>query len=121
MKADAIIPVPMYKKKENKRGYNQAYLLAKELSYHTKIPVKNNIIKREKSTKVMRSLGARERENNLKKAFKIDTCDVKLNNVIIIDDIYTTGSTMDAVAKCLRDSGVEKVYGVCLSTGYTNE
>lgn len=117
LNADAIIPVPMHKKKEHKRGYNQAYLLAKELSHLTNIPILNNYIIRNKSTKIMRNLGAKERENNLKKAFKIKGNVVKLNDVIIIDDIYTTGATLDAIAKCLKDSGVSHVYGLCLSTG----
>ena len=115
--ADAIIPVPMYKGKEKKRGFNQASLLARELSYHLNIPVYENIIIREKSTKIMRSLGARERENNLKKAFKMVPNSVKLYDVIIVDDIYTTGSTADAVAKVMRESGVRRVFVASLSTG----
>jgi len=117
----AIIPVPMHKKKERDRGYNQAYLIAKEVSHLTNIPVFNNYILRNKSTKIMRNLGASERENNLKKAFKISSDVVKLNDVIVIDDIFTTGATIDAVAMCLKEYGVKKVYGICLSTGRINE
>lgn len=116
--ADALIPVPMYKGKEKKRGFNQAALLARELSYHLDIPIYENIIIREKPTKVMRSLGARERENNLKKAFKIVPNSVKLCDVIIVDDIYTTGSTADAVAGKLKEAGVKKVFVASLSTGF---
>ena len=119
--ADAIVPVPMYKKKQRKRGFNQAYLLAKEISHLTNIPVLNNYVIRNKSTKIMRSLGAKERENNLKKAFKISGDVVKLTNVIIVDDIYTTGATMDAMARCLKESGIRKVYGLCLSSGRTGD
>lgn len=119
--ADAIIPVPMHIKKERQRGYNQAYLLAKEISYQTKIPILNNYIVRSRSTAIMRNLGAAQRENNLKKAFKISGDVVKLTNVIIVDDIYTTGATMDAMARCLKESGIRKVYGLCLSSGRTGD
>ena len=119
--ADAIIAVPMYRKKQRQRGYNQAYLIAKEISHQTKIPILNNYIVRGRSTAVMRNLGAEERENNLKKAFKISSDVVKLTNVIIVDDIYTTGATMDAVASCLKASGVKRVYGICLCAGRTGD
>lgn len=115
--AQAIIPVPMYKRKERDRGYNQAFLVAKEISLLTGIPVFDKYILRNKSTKIMRNLGAAERENNLKKAFKIHGDVVKLNDVIVIDDIFTTGATLNAVATCLKAYGVKKVYGICLSTG----
>lgn len=119
--AQAIIPVPMYIKKERKRGYNQAFLIANEVSHLTNIPVLDKYVQRNKSTKIMRHLGAKERENNLKKAFKISDDVVKLNDVIVIDDIFTTGATIDAVAMCLKEHGTGKVYGICLSTGCMNE
>ena len=115
--ADALIPVPMYKAKERKRGFNQANLLAKELSRHVNIPVRNDIVVRKRSTQMMRSLGAAERENNIKNAFKLRSDSVKLKNVIIVDDIYTTGSTIDAVASVLRQAGVQNIYFVALATG----
>ena len=114
---DAIIPVPMYKRKEKKRGYNQAYLLAKMLSEYTNIPVRTDVVIRCRNTKIMRSLSARERENNLKKAFKIVGDSVKLTNIVLVDDIYTTGSTADAVARVLKAAGVERVLVASLSTG----
>lgn len=114
---DAIIPVPMYKKKERKRGYNQAELLAKVLSKQTNIPLKTDIVVRCRNTKIMRSLSAIERENNLKKAFKIVGDSVKLTNIVLVDDIYTTGSTVDAVAAVLKAAGVRRVLVASLSTG----
>lgn len=116
-RADALIPVPMYKTKERKRGYNQATLIAKELSKHVDVPVREDIVARRKSTKIMRSLGAKEREKNIKKAFKLRKDSVKLNNVVIVDDIYTTGATADAVAACLKAGGVKHVYVIALATG----
>lgn len=115
--ADALIPVPMYKRKERKRGYNQAYLIAKEISRQIDVPVKADVVIRKRSTKIMRSLGAKEREKNIKKAFKLRKDSVKLNNVVIVDDIYTTGATADAVAASLKAGGVKKVYIIALATG----
>ena len=114
---DALIPVPMHKAKERKRGFNQANLIARELSRHIKVPVRDDIVTRKRSTKIMRSLGEKERQNNIKKAFKLKKYSVKLNNVIVVDDIYTTGTTVDAVAACLKEAGVSNVYFIALSTG----
>lgn len=115
--AEAIIPVPIHKMRMKQRGFNQANLLAKELSKYTKIPVKNNIVYRKNQTKVQKNLSAKERENNIKKAFIVKKNSVELNSVIIIDDIYTTGSTVDAISACLKAAGVKKVYVVTLCIG----
>ena len=81
------------------------------------IPVDSRLIKRVKKTLPQKLLSDCERQNNLKKAFKIDRNDVKLKRVIVIDDIYTTGSTIDAVAGLLKKKGVEKVYFLTISIG----
>ena len=115
--AQALVPVPIHKSKLKSRGYNQAALIAKALSKHVNIPVYENLLIRKIPTKVMKNLDAKQRENNLEKAFIVNKNSVKLNSVVIVDDIYTTGSTMDAVARVLKDAGVEKVYCVSLSIG----
>ena len=115
--ADALVPVPLHKSRKQKRGYNQAEVLARELSALTGIPVRDDLIGRVKETAPMKELSAAERQNNLKKAFKILRNDVKLDTIIIIDDIYTTGSTIDAVSRELKNAGVGKVYFVALAIG----
>jgi ComF family protein len=117
MNADALIPVPIHKNRQRERGYNQAEELATEISRLTGIPVYNNIIKRVKETIPQKELNPRERQNNLKKAFNIAQNVVKLNKTIIIDDIYTTGSTIDAVAVELRNIGAGEVYFLTLCIG----
>lgn len=114
---DGLIPIPLYKKKEKKRGYNQSLLLAKVIGSSLKIPVYDHLLVREKDTVPLKSLNPRERQNNLKKAFNIAENDVKLKSVIIVDDIYTTGSTMDEAAAVLHQWGVEKVFFVTIATG----
>ena len=70
-----------------------------------------------KDTRPQKELTKKERENNLKKAFIITDNDVKLKKVLIVDDVYTTGSTIDAAAEVLKRSGVEQVYFVSLCIG----
>ena len=115
--ADAIVPVPIHKSRFRKRGYNQAKELARELSALTGIPVCNDLIKRVKSTKALKTMDVRERQNNLKKAFLIIQNDVKLKTIIVVDDIYTTGSTLDAIAKVCKAAGIEYVYSLTVAVG----
>ncbi|MCF0132076.1 MAG: ComF family protein [Pseudobutyrivibrio sp.] len=113
IQVDAIIPVPMYKRKKKKRGYNQAEVLARELAKRTGIDYRNDLVVRICDTQPMKQLNDVERKYNLQNAFKIAKKDVNLNKVMLIDDIYTTGSTMDHVAAVLRAAGVREVY--CMS------
>ena len=116
-RSDALIPVPIHESKRRSRGYNQAEVLAKELGGRMDIPVETDLIKRARKTVPMKDLSLSERQNNLKRAFKICRNDVKLSTIIIIDDIYTTGSTIDAMSYELRRAGVERIYFVTLAIG----
>jgi ComF family protein len=115
LKPDCLIPVPIHKKRLRIRGYNQAAVLAKVISRRLNIPLEDKLIARVRATTPLKKLNREERQNILKKAFKIIRNDVKLDTVIIIDDIFTTGSTIDAMAKELRDIGVGRIYFVALS------
>lgn len=117
MDADAIIPVPLHASRKRARGYNQAELVARELSVLTRIPVYPDLVRRVKKTAPQKELDAAGRQNNLKKAFHIPSDVVKLNKTILIDDIFTTGSTLDAVALELKRCGVEAVYFITLCIG----
>lgn len=114
---DAIIPIPMYAAKMRKRGYNQAAVLAKAIGKACNVPVYENVIIRTRNTVPMKLLDQQGRRSNLKKAFNIRRNDVKFKCIILIDDIYTTGSTIDAVAKEFRRMGVERIYFVTLAIG----
>ena len=114
---DALIPVPLHPARRRRRGYNQAELLAKAISGYTGIAVCDKILIRTKNTAPLKRLNPRERQNNLKKAFNIRGNDVKLKTVIVVDDIYTTGSTMDAVAGVLLAAGVERIFFITLACG----
>ena len=114
---DAFVPVPIHSSKRRVRGYNQAEVLACELGRLTGIPVETDLIQRVRKTVPMKELSAVERQNNLKKAFKICRNDVKLDTIVIIDDIYTTGSTIDAMSHELREAGIKHIYFMTLSIG----
>ena len=117
MHPDGLIPIPLHPARQRRRGYNQAQLLAKSISRYTGIPVYDKILVRVKNTVPLKKLNPRQRQNNLKKAFHIRGNDVKLKTIILIDDIYTTGSTMDAAARVLLEAGAEKIYFITLSCG----
>ena len=114
---DIIIPIPLHKSKQRTRGYNQAYLIAKELSYLTKIPVKDNILIREKRTEKQKKLGSKARRNNLKSAFKMRPNGVQYSSAMLIDDIYTTGATMMSATDALKCGGINQIYVLSLSIG----
>lgn len=116
-KTDAIIPVPLSKERYEKRGYNQAELIARALSLETNIPVYDRILIREKNTIPQKNLTIEERKNNLKNAFKLCVNDVKLKSIVLIDDIYTTGSTIDSCAQCFKKMGVRDIYFIVLCIG----
>ena len=116
---EAIVPVPMYSKKERYRGYNQAALFGRALSEKMDIPCIPRLMIRVKDTRPQKELNGRERENNVKNAFQSPDNVVKYKRILIVDDIYTTGSTIEACARALRASGISRVYFVviCMTGG----
>ncbi len=116
-KIDAVVPIPLSKKKRRRRGYNQAELFARRLAKLVELPYEGKLLARAKDTAPQKKLSARERKNNMKNAFKITGNIVKLNRVLLVDDIYTTGATIDAAALALKRAGVEEVYFLCISIG----
>ncbi|MCD8118489.1 MAG: ComF family protein [Lachnospiraceae bacterium] len=113
---DAIIPVPMYRKKQKKRGYNQAELLATEMGYRLGIPVRKNYLLRVRETAPMKELSRSERRKNLKEAFAVrKTGQPTPKSVLLVDDIFTTGATADACAHALRLDGIHRIDCLCLA------
>ena len=113
----AIVPVPMYKPKERKRGYNQAKTFAKALSELTGLPVLEDAVIRVRETQPLKSLNPIERKNNLKNAFQNGKSIVQYTHILVVDDIYTTGSTAEAVAEELIKQGVGHVYFMSICIG----
>lgn len=114
---DGFVPIPLHRRRRARRGYNQAGLLAKAVGQRMGIPVYEHLLVRVRDTVPQKKLNRPERQNNLKKAFNIARNDVKLKRVIMVDDIYTTGSTMDEAARTLKEAGVEEVFFIALACG----
>lgn len=113
---DMLVPVPMYSKKQNKRGFNQSEILSNELGRLLQIPSYSNIIIRVKSTIPQNSLSPKERKHNISKAFSIENKEKIIGKrIMIIDDIFTTGSTIDECSKALYNAGAGYVCFYTLS------
>lgn len=113
----AIIPIPLHKKRQRQRGYNQAEIIARELGRLLELPVCAGLLVRCADTRPQKELDDRERKANLKKAFRVNGDTEGLERVLLVDDIYTTGSTMDGAAEVLKRAGVPEIYVISVSIG----
>ncbi|GFE70133.1 ComF family protein [Chroococcus sp. FPU101] len=111
-----LIPIPIHAQKLKERGFNQAELIAKGFSQVTGYPIQPQALIRSKETKAMYSLKPKEREENLKNAFKIGKLNQSKTNVLLIDDIYTTGTTAKEAVKCLRSHHIPVIGIATLAT-----
>jgi competence protein ComFC len=113
-----LLPVPLYKKRQNWRGFNQAELLAKNLSRNFNWEVRTDFLIRSKSTPPQVGLKGKERETNLKEVFvfnhKIKMADFLKVKIILFDDVWTTGSTLKEAARVLKKAGFKKVFGLTI-------
>lgn len=106
---DIICYIPMIRKDERKRGFNQCKLIANEIGYNLNIPV-SNCIKKVKHTKEQKKLTKEERIKNLIGAFEVKSNeDIKNKRVLLIDDVMTTGATIGECTKILKKSGVKEI------------
>ena len=114
---DVIIPVPLHKRRKRLRGYNQAEIIAETLGKLADIPVNTKVVKRKKYTRPQKELSDKERKANLKDAFCVQKDWEIPQNILLIDDIYTTGSTIDTIAKCLKEKAECNVWFLTISIG----
>ena len=107
---DIIIPVPMHNRKKALRGYNQSELIAKELAKTAKIKIVTDVLIKTKNNKVQSSLNKQDRKNNVKDVYKLVNQEKIYNKkVLIFDDIYTTGATIEECKKEILTANVKKV------------
>ncbi|MBQ9065164.1 MAG: ComF family protein [Blautia sp.] len=106
---DVIVPVPLHISKERKRGFNQALLIAEEAGRRTGIPVSKTLLRKIKKTESQKKLDYAHRKRNLSGAF-LASPEARGRIVLIVDDVYTTGSTMDECAGALLGAGAADVY-----------
>jgi ComF family protein len=104
-----IIPVPLHIKRLRQRGFNQSLILAQALSKKWQIPVNFSLLKRHKFTETQTGMDKTERKQNIKGAFEVRDKENIGKNIIIVDDVYTTGATVNECAKILIKAGAQKV------------
>ena len=111
---DAIAPVPLHADRLAERGYNQAELLARALSRRSHTPLRTDLIRRARHTRAQVGLNAHERADNVQDAFLANPACRGLH-LLLIDDVYTTGATLNACAAAARTAGARLVCGLTLA------
>ncbi len=106
---EGLVPIPIHKKRMKKRGFNQATLLAEEISKRTGIPLLD-IMERTVDTLPQKNLSVDKRRDNLEMVFRIRKGASVPSVIMIVDDIFTTGATVSAAARILKESGASEVY-----------
>ncbi len=114
---DVILPVPVHRLKKRQRGFNQAELVAKELGKLMKVPVVTDYLIRAEKTTPQKELTRQMRKANLKKAFAVTKTGVSYERVLLIDDIYTTGATIDAISEILRENQTKNIFFLTICVG----
>ena len=116
----AIMPVPLYIGREIERGYNQSLLLAKVITKELQKPLWRDALERKHFHHTQTTLGRKERVENLAEAFEYARKeDVKGKNILLVDDIITTGATLLSCANTLQKAGAQRVYGITWASGYS--
>ncbi|NJN49383.1 MAG: ComF family protein [Alkalinema sp. RL_2_19] len=103
----SVVPIPLHPEKQVSRGYNQAELIAQQFSQLTGMRCHPHLLQRPKATQAQHGLRLTERQTNLRSAFTIDRPKLCPHPIVIVDDIYTTGATIQAATEC------------CIANGYT--
>lgn len=113
---DIIIPVPMHKKKMQKRGYNQTELVANELEKSLGIVARRDILSKVVNTTTQSKLGGKARQSNIQHAFFIkNDKEVEDKKIILLDDIYTTGATSEECSRVLKEAGAMEILVLVLA------
>ncbi len=114
-----VVPIPMHRDKQKKRGFNQAELLAQAFCQSTELPLARRGLTRVRETEAQFGLSASDRERNLASAFQVENTSLrqfKGRSVLLLDDIYTTGATARAAVQALRQQGVQVIGIAAIAT-----
>ena len=110
---DLVMPVPLHPVRLRERGFNQSLLLAEIISQKYSIPLSINNLRRTRHTQNQARVSQKERWTNIEHAFKIKTSkDINEKNILVVDDLYTTGATLSEIARTLKAAGAHKVCGL---------
>ena len=118
--AECLVPVPLHPAKLRKRGYNQAEDLARALSPLLNLPVRTDLLLKIRNSAPQKNLSEKERKNNAKNTFKLGQSILECRKIILVDDIYTTGMTLNECARPLREAGATEIYFLtaCVGRGF---
>lgn len=111
----SIVPTPLHRQRERARGYNQAALLARALAGRLGWPLLENGLVRQRDTRSQVGLDGQARRHNVQGAFRWQGAEPAPAQVLLLDDVYTTGATMEACAQALREAGADEVRGLALA------
>ncbi len=114
-----LIPVPLTKERERERGFNQAEVLAKKLSQAFDLSLVTNVLRRTKNRPAQITLTGRERRENIKGVFEVkgDLVKIKGKTILLLDDVMTTGATLNEAAGVLKKAGARNIWGLVLAKG----
>ncbi|MFQ6099724.1 MAG: ComF family protein [Anaerolineae bacterium] len=115
MSADLVVPVPLHPARLRERGYNQAALLAREMARRTGLVVEEQALIRQRATAPQVELNARQRKENVRDAFRCSGNSLAGKRVLLIDDVCTTGATLEACAVALYAGGARDVQALTLA------
>lgn len=117
-----LVPVPLAKKRLRWRGFNQVEEIGKHLSFYFKIPLVNNVLIKIKETPPQIELNEKERKGNVLRVFYCQNSQlIKNKKVILLDDVYTTGSTMEECARVLKEAKAKKIIGIVVARSKIGE
>lgn len=115
LSGQVVVPVPMHPRRLRERGYNQSELLVRELSRETGLLLANVLYRSRLAPPQARAASAQARRQNVAGAFGCHGCDVAGRHVILVDDVCTTGATLDSCALALKEAGAASVWGLTVA------
>ena len=119
--ADVVVPVPLHRVREKERGYNQADLLAKPLARRLRLPRQGVLLMRTRPRPEKRVLSLEERWESVRGAFATRPgSQVDNRRVLLVDDVMTTGATLDACSRVLLEAGAKSVFGLTVARAVRN-
>ena len=112
---DIIVPIPLHARRQRSRGFNQAQLLAHRLGYSNDIEVTDQVLRRVRNTRPQVEISLLERKENVWGAFAAEPGVLKGKNILLLDDVFTSGATMTSAAGTLLEAGAKNVSAYCLA------
>lgn len=113
----SVVPVPLYSRRVRERGYNQAVIIGQLLAKKLQLPFAPDLLRRVRATKQQATLSRVERQENMRGAFSARLDVPAPDTVVLVDDVFTTGATMEECARVLKAGGVRQVFGFALARG----